>query len=883
MLFSWHDVEDILKNEYDRWPDGWSNVSVYSDSVEVFYLGGDFDKGYSKEYFRTLFKKNYLPDSDEILVELTGKKLKIYYEEIEEDECVDREKVKIAPLFRDMESYKGKLSPATETLPGNVKILAFHSYKGGVGRTLSLVGLLRECSQAYPDKKFMVIDSDIEAPGLTWMNESTNGAASISYLDLLDVIHYENIDEDILDKLAGMMSENMIRIETDEVYHEHYFLPVYRSIKQVMELTSNPGTILYGNDNKFIITETVARLAKKMGVDMVFVDLRAGVTELSAPFLFDSRVRKYYVTSTSMQSICGIKTILDTVYTKTYAEFPYSKVLVTMIPTQMKRAELDEIEDRLLHSTESFIENGKSDDNTLLRADYVKEFRFDEKLIHIAGLDELCGLLRGTALSDEMKLIADELYADDNSDSQEFDENVIRDTLKKINDIAIQEVTAEGSASSNMLITSSIKEIARSFSSRIPRMVIMGAKGAGKTFMYKQFLASKTWNGFLKKAGSSLINDGQEDMLILPLTESNNLNTQEYRSLRNDCIKNTSDVVGLKIESTYVQKNNTKITRLLERKRQIKASEWSEKWKESMLSAFAGSFETLDELDSYLEEKNKKIIFIVDGIEDLSAQAHEDGLAGWKTMVKTLCQDVINELGELHYGNIGIIVLVRKDYTTDAITINFEQFRSQYQKYELSWTQTEALRLVLWLVNRAAKIADGIDILNATRTVIADKLKKLWGNKLGKENSKEAFTDRWVLAALSGFDGQLQARDIVRFLMYSTNDYQEVKITYLDRIIMPISIRQAIKFCSRDKMTDIKTEMKGIYDILDKFTKMNPKTLPLTLDKLELTGEEIARLEEQGFIKIVDKKYYLPEIIRLGLGFIYEAGARPKVLSLLVK
>lgn len=883
MLFSWHDVEDILKNEYDRWPDGWSNVSVYSDSVEVFYLGSNFDKGYSKEYFRTLFKKNYLSDSDEILVELTGKKLKIYYEEIDEDECVDREKVKRAPLFRDMEAYKGKLSPATETLPGNVKILAFHSYKGGVGRTLSLVGLLRECSQAYPDKKFMVIDSDIEAPGLTWMNESANGAASISYLDLLDVIHYENIDEDVLDKLAGLMSENMIRIETDEVYHEHYFLPVYRSIKQVMELTSNPGTILYGNDNKFIITETVARLAKKMGVDMVFVDLRAGVTELSAPFLFDSRVRKYYVTSTSMQSICGIKTILDTVYTKTCAEFPYSKVLVTMIPTQMKRAELDEIEDRLLQSTESLIENGKSDDNTLLREDYVKEFRFDEKLIHIAGLDELCCLLRGTALSDEMKLIADELYADDNSESQEFDENVIRDTLKKINDIAIQEVTAEGSASSNMLITSSIKEIARSFSSRIPRMVIMGAKGAGKTFMYKQFLASKTWNGFLKKTGSSLINEGQEDMLILPLTESTNLNTQEYRSLRNECIKNTSNVLDLKIESTYVQKNNTKIIKLLERKRQIKASEWTEKWKELMLSAFTGSFETLDELDSYLEEKNKKIIFIVDGIEDLSAQAHEDGLTGWKTMVKTLCQDVINELGELHYGNIGIIVLVRKDYTTDAITINFEQFRSQYQKYELSWTQTEALRLVLWLVNRATKIADGIDILNATRTVIADKLKKLWGNKLGKENSKEAFTDRWVLAALSDFDGQLQARDIVRFLKYSTDDYQEVKITYLDRIIMPISIRLAIKPCSRDKMNDIQAEMKGIYEILSKFEKMNPKTLPLTLDKLELTGEEIARLEEQGFIKIVDKKYYLPEIIRLGLGFIYEAGARPKVLSLLVK
>ena len=78
--------------------------------------------------------------------------------------------------------------------------------------------------------------------------------------------------------------------------------------------------------------------------------------------------------------------------------------------------------------------------------------------------------------------------------------------------------------------------------------------------------------------------------------------------------------------------------------------------------------------------------------------------------------------------------------------------------------------------------------------------------------------------------------------------------------------------------------MKNIYEILEKFEKMEgPKTLPLTLDKLSLTGDEISRLEAQGYLKISDKKYYLPEIIRLALGFTYERGARPKVLSLLVQ
>lgn len=59
------------------------------------------------------------------------------------------------------------------------------------------------------------------------------------------------------------------------------------------------------------------------------------------------------------------------------------------------------------------------------------------------------------------------------------------------------------------------------------------------------------------------------------------------------------------------------------------------------------------------------------------------------------------------------------------------------------------------------------------------------------------------------------------------------------------------------------------------------KRLPLLLDKLNLTGEEIAKLENQGYLVSSDKKYYLPEIIRTAFGFRYEKGARPKVLSLL--
>ena len=98
---------------------------------------------------------------------------------------------------------------------------------------------------------------------------------------------------------------------------------------------------------------------------------------------------------------------------------------------------------------------------------------------------------------------------------------------------------------------------------------------------------------------------------------------------------------------------------------------------------------------------------------------------------------------------------------------------------------------------------------------------------------------------------------------------------------MPVEIRNAIGSCAADKYKEIKAEMRNIYEILEKFEGV--KTLPLTLDKIQLTGDEISKLEAQGYLKISDEKYYLPEIIRLPLGFTYERGARPKVLSLLVQ
>ena len=875
-FFTWHDIKMIFEEHRMSWPRAWVDVKVYTDCVVICFDPDTHVKKQSCEYLKTLFTRNYNIEEDKILIDFSQTYLDVFFEE-DEDE-IKRER-NCAPLFKDVYFSVEKIQAQTEKLPG-AGILAFHSYKGGVGRTLSLISLLRECTARYPEKKILVIDGDLEAPGLTWMLEE-RGQNAVSYSDILSVMNFDEDTENIVKNLAAQIRTSVVSVETDKVKGEQYFVPAYRDSRQIMNIFSDPERVLISKENKFYITETLSKIGAELGADLIMIDLRAGITEYSAPYLFDSRVEKYYVTSTSLQSVKGLNQVLEQIYGKTRSELLNSKILLTMLPKVMEEERIFEIEDEILKKVEFRFDH---EADTFLRENYIIPFEFEESLVHLGDFSSVCSLLQNKNITEVMGRLSEELFEKKKEDAFCFEEGEARKILKKLNNIAEGEVTAEGNSSANILATSSIREITRNFKNVLPRIVVAGAKGSGKTYIYKQLLSAGSWENFICLIEHTE-KDEPEDILILPLIAS--LNLKNMKDLISGCVENTSEKLGdLSIKSRFVNENFRALKDCLEQNDSLTRGQWRQKWTEAILTSFGDRFHTLSDLDNFLQTAGKKIVLIVDGLEDLCMDMQFKGSEGWKLVLCSICQDIINELDNLDHGNIGIVVFARKDMLSEAIETNYEQFRNLYVKYELNWSQTEALRLALWLAVKAyPKLADDMDILNATRSALVEKLTRLWGLKLGRMDSKEAFSDRWIMAALSDFTGQLQARDIVRFLKYASASYADMKMIYNDRLIMPTDIRNAIAPCSGDKLGEIKSEMSYIYKILEKFLKMEEerKTLPMTLDKIQLTGEQISRLESQGLLKISDKKYYLPEIIRLALGFRYEKGARPKVLSLLVK
>ena len=759
-------------------------------------------------------------------------------------------------------------------------VLAFHSYKGGVGRTLSLLAFVKawsELNNLEGAPKLLIIDADIEAPGITWLTMKQEEAA-FSFLDLLEVTQEkDNIDE-IIELIADKVSELAVNIETERGRTEHIVLPTYRYVEQLLDMYASPESLAISYNKKYVLAEVLSKLGEKVNAGLVLIDLRAGLSEFSAPLLFDPRVKKYLVTSTSYQSVKGTGILLQQL-SKGLPLSENSKlpeVLLTMVQKGMNTAEIISELIAVYHP------NIAEGDDSIMD-DIVTELPFASELVHLETLPKIMENLSGRDFYKNIFEIVKYSYMV-SSDTKDAIIKISRDdVINSIHEFAINQITAEGNGTFEVLMTESIQNLIRKYKNSIPNTVIMGAKGSGKTFLYREILRDQYWERFVERMSKNEsvpkeVN-GDACILTVPLLASGNAGgfpeviqnaIASYNQCRAKGTISNSVYVKSKDMLTMYARNNHDIL------------EWKEIWKKIILSAFDEAYQSLAELEEELQEKQTKIVFLMDGLEEIFE--HTISSENEKNAIRALCRDLVDEV-KISYRNVGLMIFLRKDMVRDSLMINYEQFYSLYRAVELQWSNTEALRLAAWLTSQAVPnfYQGNIPIETAPGEVIEQTLNRLWGVKLGKPTSNEANSSRWILAALSDFNGQLQARDIIRFLEKATGHVG--KAVYEDRYLMPTEIRKAVSECSNGKIGEIRDEIKALGPIFDKLEHAaeEKKVLPFAADTFNLTQAEEKIMKQEGYLKIDNDRYYLPEIIRHALKFKYEKGARPKVLSLLLK
>ena len=201
-------------------------------------------------------------------------------------------------------------------LLNNAKTVLFYSFKGGVGRTQTMLNCAKYLSSK--GKKILMVDFDLYAPGLSyWKVGSTKGKDEIYFLNFL------------VNDFAG--KDNREKIYKKKINDNLYLTPVYDMSniivyhKLLIKLSAFLFDIKSKAKNKIsssttlsdaILETIINRLIEEEKYDYIFCDARTGLTEVS-DILFSSRVDlKVFISACNEQNIKGTNSVLNLIKDK---------------------------------------------------------------------------------------------------------------------------------------------------------------------------------------------------------------------------------------------------------------------------------------------------------------------------------------------------------------------------------------------------------------------------------------------------------------------------------------------------------------------------------------------------------------------------------------
>jgi cellulose biosynthesis protein BcsQ len=889
-LFSWLDVEQVLREQQTqgRWPAGLAAASAYHDGLAL-RLSSESVRGNIEQQLSLWFGARYL--QGQIYLESLPGQQRFFPVSFEITGEVAPPSPAFVPSFQRVTSLPLSLPPNVwpPPLPDRTPpIMAFYSFKGGVGRTTHMLGLARAVSDWVRPARLLLIDADLEAPGLTSLlrAEKDFGLPSFSLIDLLALAHSEHEQDapSAIALAADRIAGQVLRVGTSQGVVEHLMLPTFRDDTQSLHLDIRPEHLAQIPKDAWRLSELLSLLGAKLGVDGVLIDLRAGLSELASPILFDPRVHRVLVTTPSIQSVDGTVQILQQL---SKVAPPLERddltdptvVLSFVTPEMSVSNQLQQIKTRLL---DAYRERQDEQLVSVSSRLSMEETAFAQQMLIVQSFKDAMVRLEGTPIARQMGKVAEDWLISSRSaeavaaTSTEEPEG-LRNQRQALADHAKRFEYAESGQGESFLTTTPLRALAQRFHTTPPLAVIIGAKGAGKTFTYLQLVRKSFWTNFVAETLSRPIEPSWGP--IWPL-----LRPKKLEPIALDLVQtahsNLQVALGLESPPWPLSRLQDALSELSTRSNLDEAG-WRRAWFHLFALALGLKLDANEDasiaLSDFLQQKQQRVVLLIDGLEDLFPQLVENPQQ--QVALRALLQDVPDRLKEIPNSPLGLLVFVRADFARLAIAQNIGQFERLYEPFALRWNREEALKLTVWICQQASVLpSESIQAETLSAESSRQVLERIWGRKLGHEGSREPLSAEYVLAALSDFKGRIQARDLVRLLHYAALNSLQSQAE--DRLLPPKSIRDAVKPCSEQKLREIEEEMPQLEAIFKKLRASADRKLPFDAAEFELERREIQLLEDTGVILEDTDGYYMPEIFRLGLGFELNRGARPRVIAL---
>ncbi|MBB6310327.1 KGGVGR-motif variant AAA ATPase [Xanthobacter tagetidis] len=789
---------------------------------------------------------------------------------------------------------------AAQTNRRRVPIAAALSVKGGTGRTTTAVAFALHWAESA-SQPILLVDADLEAPGISYLFEAFAGRPKISLEDLITLAHAEEAEG--APATTRFVAE---RLRDHHLPGNIFVLPLRRDIAELASSSIRPEH-LSTPQRPFALADLLSDVAEYLGAAGVVVDVRAGLVPLGVNLAMDPDVSPIIVTSLAEQSIratSGFAAFLAREFRRAGATPRRPLLVVNRVPLIFRQTGMDKkltepLAAELVSSLVADVsaEVSASEDVYASLPEIEPFIQVDvpelpDMQVPTGGWRDFVDQLRNSGFSRALAEGSDEFLATELSVRAADRPSPVsappagegRRALAAFANRLIAAENVQGQVP-RPLVTQPLGALASRYKSEVPIAIAEGAKGTGKTLAARFIVSKKEW--------SAVVEDlvGESDAVsaqVVPIAASVQSSETFLREV-DEARQAASSELGFESPLSVYDTTAFLKERLAA---DLGESAWVSIWIDIVAWSLgfkpreAGAGEALFDA---LRTRGKSIVAIFEGLEELYTSVSDPGV---ELAMRALLISLPQKLRSEPRRPIGLLTFVRRDTVEAAIRQNLDQFRREYIPFALTWTEDDVLELAAWLAAQSGALPDlwNDQFHKLSSAERATALEPLWGTKLGPDDvpgrrTREAYTATWIIAVLSDLRGRLVPRDLVRLLANAAKvdpDSEEL-VTYNNRLLIPRGLRTAVDSTSTAKVNETEEEIGELKAVFAKFkSQADELSVPLTenvINQLGLAPHEVSALVRHGIIFGDKAPYEVPELFRRGLG-LKHAGARRSVVNL---
>lgn len=703
-----------------------------------------------------------------------------------------------------------------EDSPKKPLVVTFYSFKGGVGRSTAL-GLIAGIL-ATRNRRVVVVDFDLEAPGISIMFQADIENSSGEHYGVLDYLHQRNLTPEKNIPNIG----DCIRQINLQTRGELFLVPVGEYDENYIHRLADLDMRSFYRSGNNAVEQLMEDIKAQLDPDVILIDARPGFNDVGAIALFDLADTAIICFSPTGQNFEGLRWVVQAARKQQeYQGKPDVRFLLTPVPAVA--AEQHQI---WINKVESWIEDNWGLPNEITVGQLYHEVLYNPNITTLSSLVNDVP----KSLIDAYVPLADTIDASLPDIKPNIVNKTIDDRRSILNELQFQAATAQELEPDNIPnIFQRTGDFPKFLSNRT--WLIRGAKGTGKSFLFRLFVEQPDAAKDFAQSDVTLNNvnfipgHGQP-RVSGSILESGDLTSYEQQVGEDDWLffwlnygllqlcNRKSELRSLPgLDETLVALSAQEhpshaeiISWLVERSKSPKAK--------------PQATDELRAIDRWLQQNNQAVWLLYDELDAGFGSTPKDyerrrrsleALLAWWLETGTSLKQIVPK------------IFLREDISNQLNFTNTGHYTGR--SLQLRWEEADLWRLVLRQALKSSeslrksleqKLGVTVERLNLIgQEQLRQSLYPLWGERMGSGN--KAYTYNWVRTRIA--DGQKNCfpRSLILLLEEAVKNEKEFSTEYGSGITLrPKALINAFPYVSQQRVAEVRNEYPELENFLER-------------------------------------------------------------------